>query len=158
LRRVALTQVSSVAGLVLLLTLKANTTHAPADAAAPAAVVASAAAPTGPAPSGTVPSGAAPSSGAAAAPKTVVGSAVKNQYESFQVKATVTGGKISKLEILNLVTNDQQSKSIAGRALPKLEQASLAANSAGVDTVSGATFTSKSYKESLQAALDQAGL
>ena len=82
----------------------------------------------------------------------------QTQYESIQVKVTVSGTKISKVEIAALNPKDKKSEQIASGALPKLQQATLAANSADVDTVSGATYTTKSYKESLQSALDQAGL
>jgi uncharacterized protein with FMN-binding domain len=50
------------------------------------------------------------------------------------------------------------TKQITSAAFPKLEQATLAANGSQIDAVSGASYTSSSYKESLQSALDLAGL
>jgi uncharacterized protein with FMN-binding domain len=154
-RRIALTIVSTIAGLVILLTLKANTAPAPAAASTPPAIVA--AAPTSAAPAATGSTAAGSKAAPAPASKTVQGTAVKNQYESFQVQLTVAGSKVTKVEILDLVTPEPTSKQIAGGALPKLQQETLT-NSTKVDAVSGATYTSKSYKESLQAALDKAGL
>ena len=50
-----------------------------------------------------------------------------------------------------------RSTQITGDSVPKLNQAAVAAGSADIDAVSGATYTSAGYKESLQSALDQAG-
>ncbi|WP_345730505.1 FMN-binding protein, partial [Cryptosporangium minutisporangium] len=103
------------------------------------------------------PAGDAPAADAGPA-KTATGKLATNQYESLQVKVTVSGTKITKVEIAALNPKDKKSEQIATGALPKLQQATLDANSADVDTVSGATYTTKSYKESLQSALDEAGL
>jgi len=161
-RRFLYALLGTVAGLGGLIGLKANLT--PSDAVAetaaapPAAAVApstEANAPAGDAPADDAPAGDAPAGTAA---KTATGKLATNPYESFQVKVTVSGTKITKVEVAGLKTKDKKSEQIATGALPKLQQATLAANSADVDTVSGATFTTKSYRESLQSALDQAGL
>jgi uncharacterized protein with FMN-binding domain len=88
--------------------------------------------------------------------KTVTGDAVDTQYGAIQVRITVAGGKITKAETVQ-APKGGQSDQITGNAVPKLNQAAVAAGSADIDAVSGATYTSAGYKESLQSALDQAG-
>ncbi|MBT1096058.1 FMN-binding protein [Streptomyces chartreusis] len=94
-------------------------------------------------------------SGAAQA-KTVTGSVAQTQYGAVQVRITVTGGKITQAETVQ-APKGGQSDQITANAVPKLNQAAVTAGSADIDAVSGATYTSAGYKESLQSALDQAG-
>ncbi|MEU5119798.1 FMN-binding protein [Streptomyces asoensis] len=94
-------------------------------------------------------------SGAAQA-KTVTGAVAQTQYGPVQVRITVTGKKITKAEAVQAPkggTSDQKTE----LAVPKLNQEAVAAGSADIDSVSGATYTSEGYKKSLQSALDQAG-
>ncbi|MBP2319780.1 uncharacterized protein with FMN-binding domain [Kibdelosporangium banguiense] len=84
--------------------------------------------------------------------KTVAGSAERNSHGTVQVQVTFTGNQISNVTFLQL-PNTGPSK-MAG---PKLVQETLQAQSATVDTVSGATQTSESYIASLQAAIDAKG-
>ncbi|MFI1724421.1 FMN-binding protein [Streptomyces sp. NPDC020489] len=97
-----------------------------------------------------------PGGAEAAAPKTVTGSVAQTQYGPVQVRVTVSGGKITKAEAVQQPKGGQ-SDQISGNAVPKLNQAAVAAGSADIDAVSGATYTSAGYKQSLQSALDQAG-
>jgi len=83
------------------------------------------------------------------------GDGVKNPYGTIQVSIKVTGGKIVAADTTYPTTND--SATINPPAVAALEKATLRAQSAEVDAVSGATFTSESYVKSLQAALDRAG-
>jgi uncharacterized protein with FMN-binding domain len=83
------------------------------------------------------------------------GAGVKNPYGTIQVSIKVTGGKIVAADAAYPTAND--SAIINPPAIAQLKQATLKAQSAEVDAVSGATFTSDSYIKSLQAALDQAG-
>jgi uncharacterized protein with FMN-binding domain len=83
------------------------------------------------------------------------GAGVKNPYGTIQVSIKVTGGKIVAADAAYPTAND--SAIINQPAIAQLKQATLKAQSAEVDAVSGATFTSDSYIKSLQAALDQAG-
>ncbi|MFE6943574.1 FMN-binding protein [Streptomyces chartreusis] len=94
-------------------------------------------------------------SGAAQA-KTVTGSVAQTQYGAVQVRITVSGGKITQAETVQ-APKGGQSDQITANAVPKLNQAAVTAGSADIDAVSGATYTSAGYKESLQSALDQAG-
>jgi uncharacterized protein with FMN-binding domain len=88
---------------------------------------------------------------------TATGDAVATQYGNAQVRVTVTNGKIVKLEALQLQGNDPHSVQISSSAAPILAQEVLAKQTAAVDAVSGATFTSASYTLSLQSALDKLG-
>ncbi|MEU9915453.1 FMN-binding protein [Streptomyces sp. NPDC051001] len=92
----------------------------------------------------------------AAAPKVVTGTVSQTQYGPVQVRVTVTNGKITKAEAVQQPKGGQ-SDQVNGNAIPKLNQAAVAAGNADIDAVSGATYTSAGYKQSLQSALDQAG-
>ncbi|MDF3146640.1 FMN-binding protein, partial [Streptomyces sp. T21Q-yed] len=92
----------------------------------------------------------------AAQVRTVTGSVAQTQYGPVQVRITVNGGKITKAEAVQ-TPKGGQSDQVTANAVPKLNQAAVAAGSADIDAVSGATYTSAGYKESLQSALDQAG-
>jgi uncharacterized protein with FMN-binding domain len=88
---------------------------------------------------------------------TATGDAVATQYGDAQVRVTVENGKIVKLEALQLQGNDPRSVQISSSAEPILRQEVLARQSADVDAVSGATYTSASYAQSVQSALDKLG-
>jgi uncharacterized protein with FMN-binding domain len=88
---------------------------------------------------------------------TATGDAIPTQYGNAQVRVTVSGGKIVKLEALQLQGSDPHSVQISSSAAPVLEQEVLAKQTANVDAVSGATFTSASYTQSVQSALDKLG-
>lgn len=71
---------------------------------------------------------------------------------------TVTDGTISDVTALKLTDHDGKSVQISNRAAPVLREEVLAAQSASVSNVSGATYTTQAYLTSVQSALDQAGL
>jgi uncharacterized protein with FMN-binding domain len=83
------------------------------------------------------------------------GDGAKNPYGTVQVAIKVTGGKIVAADATYPTAGD--SARINPPAVATLKRSTLQAQSADVDAVSGATFTSESYVKSLQAALDQAG-
>lgn len=87
----------------------------------------------------------------------VAGDVVQTQYGPVQVEITVRGGRITKARTLAHPSGGQ-SDQINGFAVPQLNQEAMAAQSAHIDTVSGATFTSGGYRQSLQSALDAAHL
>src|SRR4051794_21791886 len=88
---------------------------------------------------------------------TATGDAVDTQYGAAQVRVTVKNGKIVKIDALQLQSNDPHSAQISSMAAPILEQEALAKQSAAIDAVGGASFTSASYAQSLQSALDTLG-
>jgi uncharacterized protein with FMN-binding domain len=93
-----------------------------------------------------------------AAARTVVGSPVSDQYGSLQVKLTIKAGRISKVGFTTFVANDGHSAGIDQSAAPILIQETIAAQSAHIQGVSGATYTTDIYEQSLQSAIDKAGL
>ncbi|MDG6105658.1 FMN-binding protein [Dactylosporangium aurantiacum] len=86
------------------------------------------------------------------------GSVAATRWGDVQVRITVSGGKITAVTVPVYPTANGKDRQINARALPVLIQETLAAQSADIDTVSGATVTSDGYRESLQAALDAAHL
>jgi uncharacterized protein with FMN-binding domain len=104
----------------------------------------------------TAPASSAPPTTAApttAAPKTYTGSDVNTQYGPMEVQITVTGSKITAVNEL-----EQPDDSIGANAVSQLNSEALSAQSASIQAVSGATYTSNGYIQSLQSAVDQAGL
>jgi uncharacterized protein with FMN-binding domain len=87
---------------------------------------------------------------------TVNGRAVDTSYGPVQVQITVRGGRVTKADALEYPQSAGQSQEINSRAIPQLDQEAVRADSAQIDTVSGATYTSAGYRESLQSALDAA--
>ena len=99
------------------------------------------------------------SSGTAAqAAGTFTGAEVQTRYGSVQVQITVKAGAVSDVTALHLTDEDRRSVQISNRAAPLLRAAVLKAQSAQVQTISGATVTSDAYLTSLQGALDAANL
>jgi uncharacterized protein with FMN-binding domain len=84
------------------------------------------------------------------------GDAVSTRYGPVQVQAQVQDGKLVAVAVEQYPDSDRRSERINAGALPLLQSEALAAQSATVDTVSGATYTSDGYSTSLQSALDRA--
>ncbi|MGV9547340.1 FMN-binding protein [Streptomyces diastaticus] len=99
---------------------------------------------------------AGPESGPGRGTQVLTGDAVRTQYGPVQVRVTVSGGRITGVEALQTPKGGRSDR-ITGEAVPKLERAAVAAGSADIDAVSGATYTSAGYRQSLQSALDRAG-
>ncbi len=87
---------------------------------------------------------------------TFEGSAVQTRFGPMQVSVTIDNGTITMVTPLQLTNDDRKSVQISNRAAPILRDEVLAAQSANVANVSGATYTSQGYLRSLQAALDAA--
>jgi uncharacterized protein with FMN-binding domain len=77
------------------------------------------------------------------------------RWGPVQVKIAVSGGKITAVDLPSYPSNDNRSVAINRNAIPLLVQSTLTAQSANVNSVSGASYTSASYKISLQSALDK---
>jgi uncharacterized protein with FMN-binding domain len=89
---------------------------------------------------------------------TFTGNTVNTQFGPVQVKITVQAGKLTDVTPLQLTTDGGRSVQISNYAAPILRSEVLAAQSANVSSVGGATYTSQGYLSSLQSALDKAGL
>ena len=84
------------------------------------------------------------------------GQVFQNQFGDTQVKVTISGGRITDVQALQLPYDRQRSAEISQYAAPQLHDEVLQAQSAQIDTLSGATYTSDSYAQSVQSALDKA--
>ncbi|HEY2665939.1 MAG TPA: FMN-binding protein [Actinomycetota bacterium] len=121
----------------------------PTPGSAPSAAAASPAA--HPAPTA-APSPAAPQG------RTVTGPVVSTRYGDVQVQTTVSGGRLTDVQALQLPSDRARSAFISQTAAPMLRDEALQAQSGQIDTISGATYTSEAYAQSLQAALSGSGL
>jgi uncharacterized protein with FMN-binding domain len=92
----------------------------------------------------------------AAKARTIIGPAVQTQYGTVQVAATVKGSRLQDVRALVLPSGSGRTNEISLEAGPLLRQEAMAAQSASIDTLSGASYTSDGYRRSLQAALDRA--
>lgn len=87
---------------------------------------------------------------------TFSGSVASNRFEDIQVSITVNNDKITDVQASATSIGDSRSQNIVDTALPLLKQAALQSQSSNIDSVSGATYASNSYIESLQSAIDKA--
>jgi uncharacterized protein with FMN-binding domain len=87
---------------------------------------------------------------------TYQGTTEQTRYGPVQVEIIISGGKIADVKALQLTNAEERSIQISNAAAPILRSEVLKAQSAGVATVSGATFTTEGYLTSLQSALDKA--
>ncbi len=92
-----------------------------------------------------------------AADGTYDGAVINTRYGAQQVQAVISGGQLVDVIVLQTQTADRKSEQISSRANPILREEALAAQSANISNVSGASYTSQSYMQSLQSALDAAG-
>jgi uncharacterized protein with FMN-binding domain len=166
MKRVAFTVLATIVGIVALLSYKSHdpvvTSGALPAAALPAVAGSSSSSATSTAP--LVPGPSPSTAGSSTSPvkssssATYTGSAETTRYGVVQVQVTVSGKKITNVSFVQLTAFDGRSEQINSAAAPILLQETLSAQSAHVDSVSGASYTSEGYLASLQSALDQAGL
>jgi uncharacterized protein with FMN-binding domain len=102
--------------------------------------------------------GSAGGNGSAGASGTATGDTVQTRWGPVQVQVTTDHGTLSSVQVVRYPSGNDTDARINGYALPILVDETLAAQSADIDMVSGATVTSVGYVDSLQSALDQAGL
>jgi uncharacterized protein with FMN-binding domain len=84
------------------------------------------------------------------------GSVADAYYGNIQVKATISGGKITDITFLQYPDTHQTSVYINQQAMPYLQQETIKAQSSKVNIISGATYTSQAFMQSLSNALSQA--
>ncbi|MEU0407929.1 FMN-binding protein [Streptomyces griseorubiginosus] len=147
LRRIVLASAATVSAMVLLLSLKPHSppeitaaAPAPSDTGGPTARSSASANPrSGPTTTGT---------------KTVTGDAIETIWGPVQVRITLEDGKITKSAAVIYPKADPLEEQLNEYAVQQLNQQTVAAQSADIDVVSGATYTSQGYRQSLQSALD----
>jgi uncharacterized protein with FMN-binding domain len=144
MRRITLWILSTVSALILLFSYRTSTMGAAGGTSATPAVA-----------GGNTSGGVSDSSGSGA-DGTFDGSVAQTRWGPVQVRITVSSGKIKSVEALQVPDGNFRDQQINSYAVPILEQEAVAAQSAQIDTVSGATYTSDGYRTSLQAAIDSA--
>ncbi len=130
-------------------------TTAPATAPPNPGPTAPATAPTNSAPTNSAPTTAAPATGGAS--RTLTGDPFDNRFGTVQVQVTLQGRTITGVTMIQMPDSHERSLEISQQAEPLLLQEVLQAQSAQIDLLSGATYTSESYAQSLQSALDKSG-
>jgi uncharacterized protein with FMN-binding domain len=98
----------------------------------------------------------APATGGAA-DGTYDGSVVNTRFGTVQVQAVISGGKITDVIAVKLTDADRKSIQISQQVAPMVRSEVLTAQSAKVANISGGTYTTQAYLQSLQSALDAAG-
>jgi uncharacterized protein with FMN-binding domain len=167
MRRALLTLGGTVAGLAALLSFRSHSLAAADPATSPPTLSAGSSQPMA---SGTVAGSASPaasmqarsaapgaSASSPASARTVTGTVASTQFGPMQVQVTLAGMKITKVTVLQQTNAGAESNEIDAAAIPKLTSETFTAQSAHIDAVSGATYTSSGYIQSLQSALDKAG-
>ena len=89
--------------------------------------------------------------------RTVDGDPFDNRYGTVQVRVSLRGTRIAGITALQMPFDRERSAEISQQAEPLLQQEALQAQSAQIDIIGGASYTSESYAQSLQSALDKAG-
>ena len=161
MRRIVLWGLSTLCALVALLGYHTSTSSVMATAPETAFSGSLRAQPT----TGSGSTGGAPESGsssgsgsASTTASQVAGDTVQTRYGPVQVQVAVSGSTITDVAVLQYPDGDGRSVQINQYALPQLINETLDAQGSGISMVSGATYTSQGYLQSLQSALDQAGL
>ncbi|MGN6608767.1 MAG: FMN-binding protein [Jatrophihabitans sp.] len=168
MKRVIASVLGTIAGLVMLLDFKSHSTSLASIPAASLPTTGTGGTTSGAGTGGntgtaTTPTGgstssAAPKARATSGSRTYTGSAVDTVWGPVQVQITVSNGKITKATAVVFPLNNGRDQEINSYAIPALQQETIKAQSAQIDMVSGATYTSTGYIRSLQSALNQAGL
>jgi len=151
MRRILLWAMTTVSTVVLLFGYKTSTSSAlPTDDALDSGS-------TGTTGSGstaaTAPPGLAPTANG-----TFTGTSADTRWGPVQVRVTVAAGRITAVDVVEYPTENHKDQEINADAVPELVSETLDAQSADIDMISGATVTSTGYVQSLQSALDQAGV
>ncbi|MDH6629335.1 uncharacterized protein with FMN-binding domain [Streptomyces sp. LBL] len=150
LRRIVLASAATVSGMVMLLSLKPHSTPTAALAVpAPSSSSSSSGGSNGSA-------GSNGTSGSATGTKTVTGDTIQTRWGPVQVRITLKNGRLTQVTAVSYPTDNPRDQEINSYALPRLRGEALEAQSAHIDAVSGATYTSDGYRQSLQSALDSA--
>jgi uncharacterized protein with FMN-binding domain len=150
MKRIVLWVLSTVSAVVLLFGYHTSTSGPSATAQAPvgASLATTSTATT---------SGGGGGTGKQTSGTTTTGQVAQTRWGPVQVQITTSAsGKITDVQVIQYPSGNHEDDQINAYALPQLVQATLDAQSANIDMVSGATVTSEGYLQSLQSAIDQA--
>ena len=153
MRKIVVALMGTISGLIMLFSYHTSLSG-PGTLAVPPSIGAS----TTTSPSGTTSAGGSSTSSAGGSATTVTGDTAQTRWGPVQVQVTVAGGKITDVTAVQYPNGNGRDQEINSYALPVLAKEALAAQSANIDHVSGATVTSDGYVQSLQSAIDQANL
>ena len=156
MQRIVLWFMSTLTVVVLLFGYRTSTSSSLAGTVVAAPPASTGSSGTGSSSSSTGSSGS--SAGSSSGGKTVTGPVAQTRWGPVQVQVTVAGGKITDVTVVEYPTENPRDQEINAYAIPELVKQTLDAQSAEVDMISGATVTSEGYAQSLQGALDEAGL
>lgn len=156
MKKILYAVLATVSGLVLLFSYRTSLDAVAPQDTAPAATgsVGSSGTPTSGSTSGTAAPGA--TSGTGLVDGTYTGDSSQTRYGPVQVQITVSGGQISDVQAIHYPDSNGRDRQINGTAIPRLVSETLQSQSAQIQMVSGATYTSDGYLSSLQNAIDQA--
>lgn len=160
MRRITIWLLSTVAALVLLFSYKTSTMGAGGESSAISGADGSAGSSWRATDDDATGSGSSngSSNGSSRGSGTATGAVAQTRWGPVQVRISVSGGKITDVTAVQVPDGNRRDREINDYAVPVLRQEALAAQSARIDTVSGATVTSDGYRESLQSAIDAAHL
>ena len=149
MRRIAITFAATVSVVVLLFSYRTSTDETPVATGRPLGGG-------GTQPTRTTSPATPATPGSSGGDGTFTGDAADTRYGPVQVRITVSGGKITDAQAVQYPQESGRDVRINSAAVPQLNQEALQAQSAQIDTVSGATYTSEGYQQSLQSAIDAA--
>ena len=161
MKKIVLWLMSTTTVLVLLFGYHTSTSSqntATADSSVVAPVGSSSTGTSGGSSTSTDPGASTDSGASSGTSATYTGDSASTRWGPVQVQITVADGSVTDVSVIDYPSGNGKDQQINARALPVLVQETLDAQSADIDMVSGATVTSEGYLESLQSALDQAGL
>ena len=150
-QRIVLSALGTVSAVVLMFAYHTSTAG-PLPTSSDTSVVSGTVAGAGTTPAGGTSSGSVPGS------STVLGDVAQTRWGPVQVEITVSGSRITAVDVVDYPSSNGHDVQINSYALPQLVDETLQAQSADIDMVSGATVTSVGYQQSLQSAIDEAGL
>lgn len=87
---------------------------------------------------------------------TFTGASIENEFGSVQIAAVISGGKLTDIKYIQMPGGRGHTEEVTSYSEPILKSEAVQAQSASIDFISGATVTSMSFEQSLQAALNQA--
>jgi uncharacterized protein with FMN-binding domain len=141
MRRIVVAVMGTISTLVMLFSYHTSTDSGSAVAA-----------------TGTSSDSSASTSGTSSEPVTYTGDEVSTEWGIVQVEITVEDGRITASEAVQYPNSNHKDQEINAYAVPQLNTAAVEAQSASLDSISGATVTSDGYVQSLQSAIDPANL
>lgn len=158
MRRITLWLASTATTLVLLFSYHTSTSSGTTTSIAAPTNGGSVAAAGSGSSSGSDPAAASGSSSGSGDSTTYTGAAASTRFGDVQVQITIASGKVTAATVTQVPWRDHRDQEINSQAVPILNEEAVSAQSSNIDMVSGATYTSQGYAQSLQSALDQAGL